>query len=60
MTRQSKSLKTGKKGFFNAISDIHTLNKAFFFSSLKIITEKNTDVWDELREEMHGVASLIC
>ncbi|CAO3656537.1 unnamed protein product [Mucor hiemalis] len=28
--------------------------------SLKTINEKTTEVWDELREEMHSVASLIC
>ncbi|KAI8081176.1 DNA repair REX1-B-domain-containing protein [Thamnidium elegans] len=28
--------------------------------SLQIVNEKNQDIWDELREEMHGVASLIC
>ncbi|GAA5806926.1 hypothetical protein MFLAVUS_000275 [Mucor flavus] len=28
--------------------------------SLQIINEKNQEIWDELREEMHGVASLIC
>ncbi|KAG2231776.1 hypothetical protein INT48_004055 [Thamnidium elegans] len=27
--------------------------------SLQIVNEKNQDIWDELREEMHGVASLI-
>ncbi|KAG1122600.1 hypothetical protein G6F42_011329 [Rhizopus arrhizus] len=28
--------------------------------SVKEITDKMYEVWDELREEMHGVASLIC
>ncbi|KAG2204946.1 DNA repair REX1-B-domain-containing protein [Mucor mucedo] len=28
--------------------------------SLATVNEKNQEVWDELREEMHGVASLVC
>ncbi|KAG2204193.1 hypothetical protein INT46_006077 [Mucor plumbeus] len=28
--------------------------------SVKEVTDKMYEVWDELREEMHGVASLIC
>ncbi|KAI9353921.1 DNA repair REX1-B-domain-containing protein [Pilaira anomala] len=28
--------------------------------SLQIINEKNQEIWDELREEMHGVSSLVC
>lgn len=38
-------------------------NEPFFvdiYISVKEITDKMYEVWDELREEMHGVASLIC
>lgn len=56
MMEQLKSFKTGK----SKRVEMTTNPLIYAFISLQIINEKNQEIWDELREEMHGVSSLVC